>query len=211
LWEKEQLLVLISRVRQLSNLIFIGDQTNILTTVMAVMSIQNPWKDHIDALVDGLQPTTYQSQIQTQIQDLIKLQKGPAYLQQLPSSNTGNVYLLLSSNGFETYVGETNNLRRRLTEHNSGHGARATEHTQWGLFAYVSGFQSYQGRLSYERKQIEGAIHRELGRQISQQGRVNAMQSLNIFRQVVGRMNQTEQYNGRLKVSVLVEVADIHE
>lgn len=55
--------------------------------------------------------------------------------QYLDEVNCCYVYVLgsFAVNGVRTYVGWTTNLERRLAEHNSGRGARATRGREWRL------------------------------------------------------------------------------
>ena len=66
--------------------------------------------------------------------------------QEIPDYDVGFVYRLASSRQpLTAYVGESNNIRRRLTQHNSGYGAHLTEDVlcrPWCLYALVVGFPS---------------------------------------------------------------------
>ena len=63
-------------------------------------------------------------------------------------------YILESTDGRRTYVGATDNLLRRLGDHNGLHGAsrgaKATKGRQWVPFVYVDGFPSKIACLSFE-------------------------------------------------------------
>ena len=63
-------------------------------------------------------------------------------------------YLLQSVDSNRTYVGATNNLLRRLNDHNGmngkSKGAKATKGQQWIVVLYVEGFSTKQGCLSFE-------------------------------------------------------------
>ena len=63
-------------------------------------------------------------------------------------------YLLQSVDSRKTYVGATNNLLRRLNDHNGMNGrykgAKATRGEQWIVVLYVSGFSNKIGCLSFE-------------------------------------------------------------
>lgn len=61
-------------------------------------------------------------------------------------------YLLRAVTSHRTYIGSTNDLHRRLQQHNgerSG-GARSTRGDQWCMVACVSGFASRRQALSFE-------------------------------------------------------------
>ena len=61
------------------------------------------------------------------------------------------VYLIVSksSNNLISYVGYTNNLKKRISNHNSSKGAKATRGRLWKL-AYSKGYQSKNIALKEE-------------------------------------------------------------
>ena len=63
-------------------------------------------------------------------------------------------YILLSLDTNRTYVGATDNLYRRLCDHNGLHGqsrgAKATKGQQWIPIVFISGFNSKIVCLSFE-------------------------------------------------------------
>ena len=63
------------------------------------------------------------------------------------------VYLLQSygSKRNKTYVGYTNNLKKRISLHNSNKGAKATKGYKWKLI-YKKKFTSRSKAMSYEYK-----------------------------------------------------------
>ena len=74
---------------------------------------------------------------------------------ELPQDSSGFVYILVSvKNRQSTYIGQTNNLVRRLKEHNSGIGALSTASEllcPWALLAYVAGFDgTSRTRMAFE-------------------------------------------------------------
>ena len=74
-----------------------------------------------------------------------------------PTSNTGNIYMLLSSKVPEImYIGQTGRaMNTRLSEHNQGRGAKATnvpELMPWAIGAFMTGLGalSQSGRETLE-------------------------------------------------------------
>ena len=62
----------------------------------------------------------------------------------IPTCKTGFVYFLVSIKSPQAiYIGETQCLKKRLKEHNSGYGSKFTSHVHlrpWAIYAYISGF-----------------------------------------------------------------------
>ena len=64
------------------------------------------------------------------------------------------VYLLVSSSNKNkpiSYVGYTNNLKKRLSDHNNSKGAKSTKGHKWELI-YKKKFLSQSKAMSYEYK-----------------------------------------------------------
>lgn len=62
----------------------------------------------------------------------------------LPICNTGYVYFLVSlKNRRITYIGQTLDIRQRLSQHNSGSGSSFTDEIKnrpWAILGYIAGF-----------------------------------------------------------------------
>lgn len=73
------------------------------------------------------------------------------------------VYVLGSygKGGWRTYVGWTNNLERRVEQHNSGAGARSTKGRIWGLL-YAERYNSRKEALSREWHLKRDRVFRKL-------------------------------------------------
>lgn len=78
--------------------------------------------------------------------------------QWVPNSNSGYVYLLVSTpHPEQVYVGTTENLAVRITQHNRGYGAQETaipEFLPWAIGSYISGMShlSRSERMSIEKE-----------------------------------------------------------
>ena len=61
------------------------------------------------------------------------------------------VYLIISSknNRIKSYVGYTNNLTKRINDHNGGRGAKSTRGRKWKLI-YKKKFQNRSKAMKYE-------------------------------------------------------------
>ena len=140
IWEKEQLLVLLSRVSRLDDLTFVGTAEDLERTLIEVIQRQSCWCDFISNFLS--QMTQPASTNQPTTMNLLTSNFMPWNVV-LPSDDTGFVYILLSTklaNVF--YIGETINLRQSLREHNSGHGDESTrpiERRPWAMLAFITG------------------------------------------------------------------------
>tara|TARA_B110000438_G_scaffold210236_1_gene202178 strand:- start:1495 stop:1752 length:258 start_codon:yes stop_codon:yes gene_type:complete len=80
------------------------------------------------------------------------------------------VYIILSKKNskIKTYVGYTNNLKKRLFKHNSGNGAKSTKGRKW-KFIYKEKYETKSQALSREyfikknRKLRKKIINLQLG------------------------------------------------
>tara|TARA_B100000035_G_C20560586_1_gene362325 strand:- start:225 stop:479 length:255 start_codon:yes stop_codon:yes gene_type:complete len=63
------------------------------------------------------------------------------------------VYIIktLNSKTNKTYVGYTNNLKKRINDHNTNKGAKSTKGHKWELI-YEKKFMSKSAAMSYEYK-----------------------------------------------------------
>ena len=160
IWEKEQLLVLLSRVRRIEEITIVGDKVDIENTICAIVQKQSCWSQFISNFLAkiGFSQRSYSS---TTL-NLLATQFQPWNIV-LPEQETGFVYLLLStkrSNSF--YIGETVNLRKSLREHNSGYGPDATrpiDRRPWAVYAFVTGFATHDFSCNRsQRKQLESVL-----------------------------------------------------
>ena len=73
------------------------------------------------------------------------------------------VYLIKTIKGFKnkSYVGFTNNIKSRLTKHNSNKGAKATKGYKWEL-VYKRSFKNKSKALSYEYKLKKNKLKRSI-------------------------------------------------
>ena len=201
LWEKEQIYVLVSRVRSLSNVTFVGEKCDTLEAIKAVLMINTQWSRYIDHFLDQIVQRT----AITPVFEIAKTEFEP-YCIEIPRHSVGYVYLLISRVVEHCiYVGETENLRRRLKEHNSGMGASFTnvpERRPWAVFSFITGFENID-----DRKRCEGFWHKELFDRFKSKGLIpTALQAHDVGLYVVAKMRDCNPYLnvvicGRLKRS----------
>ena len=148
LWEKGQVVVLVSRTKFCKDLIFVGDQNATLEVICSLVQVQTQYDEYINHLLDVLSKGGDSPMVMSPNR---VLEEQRHFLQTnnipLPEAGNGCCYLLVSLKNYRlTYIGQTKrSLAKRITEHNSGIGAYSTrEHTvrPWGLLAFVVGFDA---------------------------------------------------------------------
>ena len=148
LWERAQWLVLISRTRRLEDVIFVGDKQKTLDMIRRVLLIRSQFAEYTDRVLQVAAGESYDSVRMTH--DLHPYRPRD---KKLPYNSIGFCYLIVSSQTWTlTYIGQTEDLNRRIRDHNSGQGARETRGKgPWLLVAYVVGF----GRNETARRHFE--------------------------------------------------------
>ena len=121
----------------------------------------------------------------------------------IPANTNAFVYLLMSVKDFSsTYIGQTNNLAKRIEQHNRGIGATSTGNRllrPWHCIAFVTGFD---GSNSEERRRFE----RDWQNQRNRQGHyaLNPWEVMEIGKYLVGEHNAACGYN-QLKFTQCME------
>ena len=143
LWDKGQLIVILSRTRDPSKTIFVGDKEDTLRAFRALLTKRTQWTDFMEHILDVITINTSTSR-QSTITAVPEHYPFQVCNMELPQCNTGFVYMLISLRRREyTYFGMTNCIRTRIVQHNSGYGASATENYRLRPFAmmgYICGF-----------------------------------------------------------------------
>jgi predicted GIY-YIG superfamily endonuclease len=154
LWEKEQVVVILSRTKRARDLIFVGDQNDTLDALCELIQINSQYSEYMAHLLDQLCGSNGSSEFPR-----IEYGKHPyrPIDVEKPQDSTGFCYLLVSMKNFgTTYIGQTLRLVKRLKEHNTGHGSQQTASPMlrpWALLAFVCGFDGDRHlMLSFERQ-----------------------------------------------------------
>ena len=89
----------------------------------------------------------------------VRFPQGPPKRQSI--SMLFHVYLIKTIKGFKnkSYVGYTNNIKSRLSKHNSSKGAKSTKGYRWEL-VYKKVFKNKSKALSYEYKLKKDRVKR---------------------------------------------------
>ena len=161
LWEKEQLLVLLSRVSKIDEITFVGEKQDIENTLATIIQKQSCWTIFINEFLTKI--SSSQNRYCSSTLDLSSTQFQPWNIV-LPEDDVGFVYLLVSTKKQNVfYVGETVCMRKSLREHNSGYGSKETrpiERRPWAVFAFVTGFNTHNHTCNrLQRKELESIMH----------------------------------------------------
>lgn len=158
-WMAEQVTVLMTRTHTLAGTIFVGNKEEtkrILTeTLFKPCRFREYLSRVIHLLADGCGA---QGGADGNFGgfDLTHLPWKPLDFE-LPSDKSGVVYLLVSmKTRTDNYIGETEDLARRLRSHNSGHGSQGSTSVNlrpWSVVAFVMGFDGKRWpRRHFERQ-----------------------------------------------------------
>lgn len=157
LWQREQLLVLLSRTRSLDDFYFVGNQASAMTMIREVMSKPNRLADYTAQLVTKLATGNIDRGIYVPEPFL-------PYYAEIPQSRCGYVYALISSDLRHSLVGHTNDIVHRLREINQGGSVRLNHgHRQWSLLALVTGFESEEFDMTVERSNFGSGLESRAG------------------------------------------------
>ena len=163
LWDKEQLLVLLSRVPSLDNITFVTTQPeDTLLAMVKLLQQQSAWSERIEHVLSAIDTATDAPGVICHRP--LPLQCATEY--HFPNADVGYVYMLVSTKDSKfAYVGETVNIKKRLQQHNSGQGATFTRNSYlmpWACFVLVYHFPG-SGRDTQNvsaRKRFENHWHR---------------------------------------------------
>jgi predicted GIY-YIG superfamily endonuclease len=169
LWEAAQVIVLLSRTRHANDIFFIGQANEVADVLWGALLQRDQFTEYINYLLKSLCHG--------------KDTEGPFIIDQtllhpfrpkdiqLPQANDYCCYMLVSlSDPTNTYIGQTDNLRRRINDHNSSQrGSLSTNRPKlkpWALLAYVVGFESREKSRAFENSWQHLVTNRQLLRPV---------------------------------------------
>ena len=154
MWDKGQMIVILSRTKFAKDTIFVGDKNGTLRALRELLTTKTQWMDYMEDVLKLItinsngneEPARNrvmdQESFPFRICDVI-----------LPQCNTGYVYMLISMRDLSfAYIGMTICLRTRVVKHNSGMGSSSTEPAHlrpYALFAYICGFSGRHDLMFY--------------------------------------------------------------
>ena len=157
LWDKGQLIVIISRTREPQKTIFVGDKRDTLGAFKQLLLRRTQWTDYMEHILDVI--TINSNNDNDDMPTVVSPSTFPFRIcdMSLPQCRTGYVYILSALRQREyVYVGMTKCLRSRINQHNSGYGSMSTEPSYLRPFAvlgYICGFDNNTDlQLHMERK-----------------------------------------------------------
>ena len=166
LWDKGQLLVIISRTKRAEDTIFVGDKNSTLEALEHILKNRTQWTDHMEDILrvvtinnDG----NFGMENRRNQMDLSSFPYRPTDVI-LPNDNSGFVYMLISLRSKDFfYIGKTRDLNQRLRSHQSGHGSYSTmpAHLRpYAYYAYICGFNEDESLMFYIERQWKETIQR---------------------------------------------------
>ena len=167
MWDKGQLLVIISRTKKAEDTIFVGDKNATLDALESLLKHRTQWTDHMEQI---LKVVTINNDNSDEIHN--SNDNGMTYSAFpfrptdiiLPSDCSGFVYMLISLRSEDFfYIGKTKDLNQRLKSHQSGYGSYSTmpEHLRpYAYYAYLCGFNGDKSLMFYIERQWKERVNR---------------------------------------------------
>jgi hypothetical protein len=155
IWDPALFLTIVSRVKNLDNLLFVGTQEDTCAAITIVLDKKSAWSDIITSTLQSL------NIIDRQHPTIINFRPIQPRLWHIPDAQMGFVYMIVSlSHPKISYVGTTGNITRRLQEHNKPDGGTIfTSYYSWARPWYpavlVFGFP---GLIGSENRDIREAF-----------------------------------------------------
>ena len=198
-WAKEQIVVMLSRTRIASDTIIVGETKFAVDKIWNLITIGTQWTAYIDQLLDRLSVNGNGGPIRD-VDTVISFPSVYPYRISdisLPSDSTGFVYMLVSvKDCSRTYVGQMENISKRLYQHNKGWGAVGTADPQYrpyAVAAYICGM-GHMNRVEREGIEKKWKIYNRAIMQESSHGRNDVMDRIEQGRRIVVEYNEDQLY-----------------
>lgn len=202
LWEAAQVVVLISRTRECSDVYFVGQPDDVANHLLAVLENVSKFTPHIRSL---------QAKLCGQSCDTPIFDKPPVFsprdvvIQRVPA-----VYLLVSTRQYGyMYIGETMDMKKRLNDHNCGQGSAFTNNSRlrpWAVFGYVYNLGSKGERRRFEQWWKRNAMkNRNRDRSCDPSG------LMQIARDLASIKNRTRTEDSKIRVQVCGDMGSVEQ
>ena len=188
-WLKAHIVVLLSRTPTAAQIVIIGDKQWAIERLTQLICTPTQWTQYMDRMINMLSINVGDSSSsQRYALDLNQVYPFKISSFQLPSEpGTGFVYVLCSMKDPDfNYIGECQDIVKRLRAHNSGRGAEGTMNVNLQPFfiaAYITGF--VQNSKAY-RMQFETRVRNERD---SLRDRATVLNTLSAAEKVVSHHN----------------------
>ncbi len=190
-WEKEQIVVMISRTRLGIQIYIVGDKQFAIKKMWQIICRKTQWTDLQAAILENLSSNASGEADDNNNSNYIPVQELFPYRMcdiQLPTSDVGYIYLLVSiSHPSFTYVGQTERLGQRLNEHNSGNGSETTAPTLY-LPYHLAAYMITPSLDEGQRQSLERQWQRRIMR-ARQQGNFDIGNQIDLGRDIMSEYN----------------------
>jgi DNA replication protein DnaC/predicted GIY-YIG superfamily endonuclease len=161
-WEKGQVVVMLSRSPRSDLITIVGKRDFAIERMWSILCKSTQWTPLMESIlnklsIEGDGEKILESDVDKGVLELAELYPYKVCDIELPTAESGYVYLLMSVAYPErTYVGQCENLERRIRNHNSGHGSEGTApavYLPYAPAAYLTnlGHMDESDRMSLER------------------------------------------------------------
>ena len=148
-WDKNQVLVLLGRVRSLSNIMFVGCLEENLDAIKKVLQTIDPLGEHLDTVLEKCNMLSRPDRFIPSLP--YKRCEG------VPSICCSYVYMVISKKYNKYLLRECVNLRESLTEINSILNTRQLPFQPWLLACYIVGFDGSSSENQHLRRKFLNA------------------------------------------------------
>ena len=157
IWDKGQLLVIVSRTKLAKDTIFVGDKAETLEALESVLRNRTQWTDHMENILKMVTINQNGGFIENDedTRGVVRFSTHPYRMNdiELPRDSSGYVYMLISIQTRDFfYIGKTKDLNEQLRSHQSGHGSQTScpDHLHpYAFFAYICGFNGNNLMMLY--------------------------------------------------------------
>ena len=142
LWEREQLLVIVSRVHRLNDLTFVGSRDDTCVAIRKLLELKNPLANYTCKLIESMDVMSLGNAVID-----IPADYPQSLPVELPYADFGSVYIAVSAKFPSCWELESGScLRRAFQDKNRADFSERQSKRPWVLAAFVSGFpgQSYE-------------------------------------------------------------------
>lgn len=170
LWEKGQLIVLISRTRTMKNTIFVGSKSDTIAGLVELLTKRSQWSNYMDQVMDIVTIRNDSTEIESGMQETNSVMNQINYPFRLcdidlPQDKTGAVYFMRSKKD-PSYVilDSCMCLRTQLLKINTGScisSGQPLEKQPFVLLAYICGFEKNKDAIDFVKQEWKEEQHND--------------------------------------------------